>query len=478
VPDGVGACAVGKSVCSSPNAEPTCESKPAAETCNGVDDDCDGIIDEDCKLTITLRDGGGATVVSAEKKDYPVGGRGTLQLTQLFGKNPGPSWAEITSASPLPVFGTAAPLLANNKDPHLLIPTIAPKSAAKSVVLPGYSYGGTAPGAVFSHIVDVVNLSDAPAAVTLTRTPEGDVPSAPQAKTIAPHGFLRTSVNALYSEAMPGTQARGALRIGSDQDVVVAYREERSDYADSAGDAAWAPPATALTIPLFMAGPSSNTLVRVSSEGLVDAPMSVRLVVPGELPLEAPVSLSAGTSTVIDLAALFPVFATTTKIGVVELSAAEPISAMAEVFEFVTLKGHALVGAVSGPDTVHYIDDLRVDSAGANTTVVFANPGDVASNVTLAAFAPDGAAGPKVTVVVGAKGSYVAALRDLLGEFTGWARITSDRPITGAYARYDAQPGLAVTALLRRGDNTAIVPIVEGSSTQITLIQPERRSTP
>ncbi|MGM0575076.1 MAG: SUMF1/EgtB/PvdO family nonheme iron enzyme [Myxococcota bacterium] len=53
--DGVGACGMGTVVCSSADGEPTCSTNPDGsepddspdETCNGVDDDCDGETDED-----------------------------------------------------------------------------------------------------------------------------------------------------------------------------------------------------------------------------------------------------------------------------------------------------------------------------------------------------------------------------------------------------------------------------------------------
>jgi hypothetical protein len=476
VAGGVGICGQGTMSCADDGTASCVANGSKPEECNGLDDDCNGIADEACGVTLAMHGEDGAAGPMATSTAIPASGRATATLADLVGADPGKGWLEITSESPLPVGGVFSVAPVAGVAPHTLVPTVAPKQAAKTIVLPTYRFGGTMPA--FSHVIDIVNPGATAAMVTFHAVADGGAPRADVTKPIAAHGSLRTSVPDLF--ALDPTQDEGGwLHIASDTPLVVAYREERTDEADPASDAGWAAPAKALVVPYFLVGPTSVTVVRMANDGATDGTVTLRAHPAGATALEASVTITAGARAVADLGSLFPALTAKDTRGFVEIVATEPVSAMARVIDAVH-SGHALLGAVAGPAAEHVLADATVD-ASAGTDVVLGNPGTEATTATLTGFAADGSPGPRASVVLGPGAAFAGSLGALFNtsSFVGWVKVSSDRPTVGAYARYDADVGVGVTALQDDLESTAIVPGVQsaadGFATTVTLVLPDRR---
>ena len=470
----LGACAAGKTKCGASGA--TCAGPaPATETCNGVDDSCDGVTDEGCEVIIEARKYDGSSVAALPTTAFPIGGKATVGVDILFGADPGDGWLSVTSKSPLPLLGLAAVVSAAAPTPtHVLAPTAAPADAQKTIFVPSYRSGG-ADG--WAHAVTLVNDGDAAATVAVHVSPDGAPAETASSIVIPAHGAWRSDAATLLGNP---AQSAGWMSFDSSAPLVASF-EEWSNTTDRAADTAWPPAAKKVTIPVAVVGGKYDTSLRLATRNQLAVSIDVRFHGPNGTKGPVPLVVNAGARAVSSLGTdLFPGAFGEPTAGWIELSADGEVGVSAEIIDG-DHAGIALVGAATALDTVHYVADAGVGDAIA-THFLLANPSDAAVGAVLEAFASDGTAVRRTSVLVPASGAYAGSLGELLGvaTFDGWLRIASDKPITGGYVRHDGATGVGATALQRGQGGRAIVPsarsLVGPDRTIVTIIQPERRA--
>lgn len=471
----LGGCALGKTQCGANGA--TCVGPaPAKETCNGVDDNCDGFADEACSVTVEVRHFDGTSTGALTTTAFPVGGKASLLPDAVFGADPGDGWMSVTSESPLPLLGLGVVVPSATPLPtHVLAPTAVAKAAQKTIFFPAYHFG-EADGQ--EHTFSLVNDGSSDASVTLHVLPDG-APSETAVPVVIPaHGGRRDNAASLLANG--AKQGTGWLSVDSDQPLI-AYFEEWSSATDRAADAAWPAPAKKVTIPFAAVGGAYDTVLRLATRSALPVSVDVRVHAPGMTTASVKLMVNAGargeTSVGKDL---FPgVFAGPT-VAWLDLSGDGEVGVNALIVDS-DHAGIALVGPVEALDTVHYIADAAAGD-GVFTHVLLANPSDEAVGAVLEAFAADGTPLRRADVLVPASGAFAGTLGDLFGlaTFDGFVRIASDAPITGGYARHDGLTGVGATALQRGQGGRAIVADVRSllspDRTQVTIIQPDRRA--
>jgi hypothetical protein len=471
----VGACAAGKVACG--DGGPTCVGPaPQKETCNGVDDSCDGETDEGCEVVVEVRRFDGSSVAALTTSAFPVQGKATLGIDALFGADPGDGWLSVTSPSPLPLLGLgvvvpgAAPL-----PTHVLAPTASSSGAQKTIFFPAYRSGG--PDG-WAHAATLVNDGDTEATVTVHVLPDG-APAETAVNVLVPaHGAWRSDAPTLLGAA--GQQSAGWMSVDASAPLVASF-EEWSGVTDRAAETAWPAPAKKATIPVVVVGGAYETRLLLATRNQLVVSVEARLHTPTQTLGPATVMVNAGARSEATVGKdLFPNAFVAPTVGWLELSADGEVGVLAEITDG-DHAGLALVGAAAALDTVHYVADAVVGE-GAATHVLLGNPSDAAVGVALEAFAADGAPVRRMNVLVPASGAYAGKLTDLLGAapFDGWLRVASEKPITGGYARHDGATGMGATAMQRGQGGRAIVPAARALAgpdrTIVTMLQPERRA--
>jgi hypothetical protein len=418
----------------------------------------------------------GTTTGAMATTAFPIGGKASVTPDVIFGgTDPGDGFMTVTSASPLPILGLAVVVPGAAPVPtHALAPTGSSKSASKTVVFPAYHFGGTDQQA---HTISLVNDGGTDATVAIHVIPDGAPAETLVSATIAKHGVMRTDAPTLLGGGP--VQGTGWIAVDSTQPLVGFY-EEWSKATDRAADAAWPPPAKNVTLPFAMVGGAYDTVLRLATRSAVPVTLQVRVHAPGLT--TAPVQLMLGggarseSRVGIDL---FPNVFKSPTAAWIELTCDAEVAVSALVTDG-DHSGVALVGPAGAFDTVHYVADAAIGDA-VTTDLLLANPNDDAAGAVLEAYAADGTPLRRADVTVAPGGAFEGSLGQLFGlaALDGWVRVTSDKPITGGYARHDGPAGIGATALQRGLDNHAIVPdvrsLVGADRTQITMIQPDRR---
>jgi hypothetical protein len=479
VPGKLGVCAKGTTKCGATGTSCVAP-KPGKETCNGADDNCDGVTDEGCQVVVEVRKPDGTSTAALPTTTFPPGGKAMAGLDTVFGADPGDGWLSITSDSPLPLLGVWAVVPGATPTPtHVLTPTASPKSAQKTHFFPAYRFGG--PDAL-AHAVSLVNDGDADATVKVHVLPDG-APAETAVDVVVPaHGTWRSDAPTLLADG--AAQGAGWLSVDSSAPLVAAF-ESWGKATDRAAEAAWPAPAKKLTIPVVAVGGKYDTRVLVATRSALAVTVTARFHGPGGTTPPATFMVNAGARAEASLGTdVFPSTFQEATTGWLELSADAEIGALAEIHDG-DHAGLALVGPVDAPAEVLYLADAAIGD-GVSTHLVLANPSDADAQVTLEAFAADGTPARRVGALVPGGGAWAGSLADLLGlaTFDGYVRVACATPITGGSIRHDGAQGVGATALQAGQGGRAIVPVarsIQGPErTIVTIIQPERRafSTP